>query len=78
VLQELMTNMRKHSAATLVVLKFKQENNKLTIEYTDNGLGCELKKQVGLKNTETRMESINGSIIFDSRINKGFKAKITV
>ncbi len=78
VLQELMTNMRKHSDATLVVLTFKQENNKTTIQYTDNGIGCELEKKVGLQNTETRMESINGSINFESNINKGFKAKISI
>jgi signal transduction histidine kinase len=78
VLQELMTNMRKHSKANIVVVGFNKIKNKTHIKYTDNGVGCELALKGGLQNTENRMESINGSIIFESALNKGFKAVITV
>lgn len=78
VLQELLINMRKHSKATLVALSFKQEGHKLVVNYTDNGQGCELKKQNGLHNTENRIHSISGSIIFESEPQKGFKAKIVI
>jgi len=78
VLQELMTNMRKHSKASIVILTFSQEKNKIHIKYQDNGVGCALKKQMGLQNAENRIASINGSIIFDTEINKGFKVKITI
>ena len=53
VLQELMTNMRKHSKATLVVVKFNQDNRKISVSYNDNGIGCNLVKNNGLRNTET-------------------------
>jgi tetratricopeptide (TPR) repeat protein len=76
VLQELMTNMKKHSKANIVVLVFKKENNKISINYKDNGVGCTLKKYNGLQNTENRIETINGTITFDSSTNNGFKVNI--
>lgn len=78
VLQELMTNMRKHSRATIVVITAKQSGKKLDVTYTDNGVGSELKKRTGLLNTENRIRSVNGTIIFESSINKGFTAKISL
>ncbi|WP_282122122.1 tetratricopeptide repeat-containing sensor histidine kinase [Algibacter mikhailovii] len=78
VLQELMTNMKKHSKANIVVIGFEQIKHKTQIEYKDNGVGCALSIKGGLQNTENRMASINGSINFESSINKGFKAVITI
>ncbi|WP_452233161.1 tetratricopeptide repeat-containing sensor histidine kinase [Lacinutrix sp. MEBiC02595] len=78
VLQELMTNMKKHSGASIVVLVFHKENKKISINYKDNGVGCILKKYNGLQNTENRIETINGTITFDSSTNNGFKANIII
>ncbi|MHA7058670.1 tetratricopeptide repeat-containing sensor histidine kinase [Aquimarina sp. M1] len=81
VLQELMTNMQKHSKADLVAVVFKNEKNKILIKYSDNGVGIqkeEIKSKNGLRNTEKRMLAINGTIIFDSEKNKGFKAEIVI
>ena len=77
-LQELMTNMKKHSNATFVVLVFNQKNNKVFIDFKDNGIGCNLKKNTGLQNVENRIKTANGTITFDTEINKGFSAKITI
>lgn len=71
-----MVNMRKHSKANLVGLTFEQNGAKLLISYSDNGMGSQLKKQLGLQNMENRMRSIGGSITFDTEPNKGFKSKI--
>lgn len=78
VLQELMTNMRKHSNATMVALLFHQDKNNVVLEYKDNGQGCNLKKNTGLRNAENRIASINGTITFESQPNKGFKVKIKI
>jgi signal transduction histidine kinase len=78
VLQELMTNMKKHSNATLVALTFNHAKKKITVEYSDNGVGCTIKKHVGLQNAENRIKTIKGTIIFDSQTNQGFKTKIIV
>ncbi|WP_171017273.1 tetratricopeptide repeat protein [Maribacter sp. ACAM166] len=78
VLQELMTNMRKHSMASSVALIFSKEGSKIEVKYRDNGIGCDLLKKNGLQNTESRIVSINGTINFESKKNDGFKATITI
>ncbi|SDB58792.1 Tetratricopeptide repeat-containing protein [Flavobacteriaceae bacterium MAR_2010_188] len=76
VLQELLINMKKHSQASVVLLVFKTAPNMLTINYSDNGIGCQLKKGTGLNNIEQRIKSINGELVLSSNVGKGFKATI--
>ena len=78
VLQELMTNMKKHSNASITVLTFSKEKANIIINYKDDGVGGDLKKKSGLQNAENRILSVNGTIIFESEINKGFKATIKI
>lgn len=78
VLQELLTNMKKYSMATLVILKFEQKSGKIRIEYVDNGKGCVLNKSNGLHNAENRIHDINGTITFETSPGNGFKATIIV
>lgn len=79
VLHELMVNMKKHSNASVVVIKFENNPNSLFIDYSDNGKGCENSKlKNGLQNMENRIMAINGTITFDTEPNKGFKVKITM
>ena len=66
VIQELLTNMKKHSSATIVVFDFNKQGRKLRVQYTDNGVGSNLKKQNGLHSS------------FKSQINEGFSALIIV
>src|SRR5690606_5988152 len=76
VLQELLTNMKKHSQATLVVLSFQTEKNNLNIFYTDNGIGItenQLNTKNGIQITENRIEKLKGSISFVCEPNKGLK-----
>ncbi|WP_078798679.1 tetratricopeptide repeat-containing sensor histidine kinase [Elizabethkingia miricola] len=77
VLQELMTNMKKHSKATRVVIRMNRINEEITVRYTDNGVGCDkLSPKNGIKNTGNRMESIGGTINFDGVSGEGFKAEL--
>ncbi len=80
VLQELMVNMKKHSQAQLVVLKFENTQKTLLINYKDNGKGCEKSKIIknGLQNMENRILAIKGTITFETEPNKGFKVNITM
>ncbi|WP_316834479.1 tetratricopeptide repeat protein [Pedobacter nutrimenti] len=79
ILQELMVNMRKHSGASNVAVRFEQKQNKINIYYTDNGIGMpeEMRFNNGLKNTGTRIESIRGEINFDTKVEKGLKIQIS-
>ena len=78
VVQELMTNMQKHSLADLVSLSFEKKGNKVITKYADNGVGTKLKKGNGLQNVESRIKMVNGSIKFESEINNGFHVQIIV
>ncbi|MCW2119609.1 hypothetical protein [Flavobacterium sp. 7A] len=80
VLQELMINMKKYSQATFVVIGFDSQENRLLIEYSDNGIGFteKLILKNGLQNAENRIHAINGLLTFDTQTQKGFKATINV
>lgn len=76
VLQELLVNMKKYSEATLVLVTFSVEKNKLSVAYQDNGKGVEnFSVKNGLQNMEIRIKSVGGFITFESKQEKGFKAK---
>lgn len=80
ILRELMINMKKHSGAGNVVLRFERNDKKLDIQYTDDGKGlpdnCQFKN--GLTNTENRITSINGSISFDTSTQKGLTIQLSI
>ncbi|WP_196889163.1 hypothetical protein [Aureivirga sp. CE67] len=78
IVQELLINMKKHSEAKMVVLKFKESEEELEINYKDNGVGFDLKTKKIRPNVETRIFSINGCVNFESENNKGFKAEIKI
>ncbi len=79
IIQELMVNMKKHSQASNVVMRFESVGEEIKIYYTDNGIGMPKQKQFnnGLRNTGNRIEEINGAIIFDTEVEKGLKIQIS-
>jgi two-component system, NarL family, sensor kinase len=81
--QELTSNCIKYANATQVDFNIIEdiENKTLKIKYEDNGIGLDMNthqfsKGIGLKNIESRVISMNGSISFESQVNKGFMCKI--
>ena len=79
ILQELMVNMKKHSGANNVVLKFEQVGNQVNIYYTDDGVGIKGIPTFnnGLTNTGNRIEGIDGKITFDTKNDRGLKVHIS-
>ena len=80
ILQELMVNNRKHSHATLTGIRFRMERDWVRIEYTDNGHGMDLgvrQRRNGLRNVENRIETIGGTITFESEPTKGLSALVS-
>lgn len=76
VLQELMTNMKKHSIATQVFMRFSSKGKNLQILYSDNGIGFPKNGIIasnGLQIAETRIQSINGTLNFETNQGKGLK-----
>lgn len=78
ILQELLTNMKKHSNATMVVLSFEEKSKHLWLKYVDNGVGSDLRKRSGLLNVENRIKALDGNVTFESKPHKGFKATIKI
>lgn len=78
VIQELLVNMKKHSQANVVVIRFTQKRSQLKVNYSDNGIGSKGIVGNGLLNTENRIKNCNGSFIFETKPNAGFKAEIVI
>lgn len=83
ILRELMVNMKKHSEAKSVVLKFDYRDNLVTILYQDDGkgLGPSVQYGHGLTSTENRIKKLNGSIIFeplDEGLKKGLRIHLSI
>lgn len=79
VLNELLVNMKKHSAAKNVVIQFKIENATCLINYRDDGLGFppEIEFGNGLNNTVSRIKSLKGQVIFGKSEKKGASVAIS-
>ncbi|MBC8757151.1 tetratricopeptide repeat protein [Kordia sp. YSTF-M3] len=79
VLQELLTNMKKHSEASLVGITFTKIKKNIIIKYVDNGKGTTKANTLlknGLANVENRIAEINGTITFETSPENGFKTEI--
>jgi len=79
IIRELLVNMRKHSSATIVSFRFERTENNISISYSDNGIGIsgDVVYKNGLSSTVSRIETIGGAIIFDTKTEKGLKINIS-
>ncbi|SEM74049.1 hypothetical protein SAMN05421856_10670 [Chryseobacterium taichungense] len=79
IIRELLVNMRKHSGANAVSFRFEKINDTISIYYSDNGIGIpgDIMYKNGLSSTVSRIESIHGEIIFDTKTEKGLKINIS-
>ena len=81
ILQELMINMKKHSQASFVSVSFSTIETGLKVCYSDNGVGAHPKELIcknGLRNTESRIRAIDGTITFESEEGNGFRSEIQI
>lgn len=75
-LKEAVTNVVKHSEATICEVAFKQTEDEVSIVVQDNGKGMKEGPSVGsgLKGMRERLEFVNGSLL--SEVNNGTKLTI--
>jgi signal transduction histidine kinase len=83
ILQELINNSIRHGKAKNINLDLKTKNSKLHLCYSDDGIGFDLKraqmqKGLGMKNVESRVELLNGTLKIKSKINTGATFTINI
>lgn len=82
IIQELVTNILRHSEASTASLQLIQHENELTLMVEDNGKGfdCKALKNVGigLKNIQSRVDYLNGTINIDSQPQKGSTVTVEI
>ncbi len=76
ILQELINNSIRHGKAKNINLVLETSNSKLYLNYSDDGVGfntkkSQLKKGLGLKNIESRVELLNGILKISSENKSG-------
>lgn len=81
IIQESLHNIYKHAHANSVSISFHLENNVICLTIVDDGSGFDVNKAksgIGLKNMNTRISEINGSISIASEKETGTTVTIEV
>lgn len=80
VLQELMVNMKKHSEANSVVVRFQRAEDCIKIHYQDTGIGLpdDVVYGNGLTSTGNRIKNMRGAITFVSEAGKGLRVEVAI
>lgn len=77
IIRELITNNLKYAQASETTISVTLENQKLSLDYIDNGIGIsEFKKGTGFKNIEERVHALKGTL--DIQNNNGLKVNINL
>jgi signal transduction histidine kinase len=72
--QEALQNIHKYANAKNCEITFANQDNQLQIKIKDNGAGFDSEKSasgIGIKNMNSRVQSINGKINIESKIGEG-------
>ena len=81
IFQETLQNIRKYAKADIVAAHISKDENYIHIEITDNGIGFNVKKSksgIGLKNIQSRVTMINGTLEIKSNIGKGTQINLII
>jgi signal transduction histidine kinase len=79
--QELINNTLKYSRARNVSIGLVKSKDSLSLMYEDDGVGYDIhmvKKGDGLRNIQTRVKSLRGTVEFDSMPNAGARTTIEI
>lgn len=87
IVQEILTNIAKHSQATQVSIQLFKRNNILALTVSDNGIGFDMEKlskreeqeaHFGLRNIQERVEFFGGKLYIDSAMGKGTEISVEI
>ncbi len=82
ILQELMNNSLRHGKATEIWIAFTNKEGVNVCDYEDNGIGFDSKsdenqKGLGMKNIDSRISFLEGTIKITSEVNNGIIVNFT-
>jgi signal transduction histidine kinase len=85
IVQEALTNVRKHSKATAVGVTFERNGNELRVTIADNGHGFEPAHlpstgwpRFGLQTMRERAEAVGGTLDIDTAPGKGTRVHVLI
>lgn len=80
ILQEIITNIIKHSQATEVIIQMYEHADSIQLMVEDNGIGFTevAQKGIGLKSIESRVHHLGGEVDIDSRVGVGTTININL
>jgi signal transduction histidine kinase len=85
VISELINNTIKHAKANLITINIEAKDQRIRVEFKDNGIGFDTEKimsdkrvGIGLKSIISRIKSINGNCQFSSEEGSGFRIIIEI
>jgi two-component system, NarL family, sensor kinase len=83
IVQELSSNCIKYAKANTISISIQKEDDTICLTYKDDGTGVDMErltahKGIGLKNIESRVIVLNGTVTFISAPGKGFTCSIII
>ena len=85
ILQEALSNIRKHAQANYVTIHFKNDIERIYLCIQDNGIGFNYKNQkadqghhIGLSIMQERIQQVNGIFHIESNINQGTRIEVSI
>jgi signal transduction histidine kinase len=82
ILQESLTNVGRHSKASLVVVELKEMDDLMVLKITDNGKGIDRsngrEKSLGLLGMRERARMLGGKLSIQSRIGAGTSIELQI
>jgi signal transduction histidine kinase len=81
ILREGLTNIRKHSGASIVKLSGWVENRQIVLSIKDNGCGFDphqISNGLGLTGIAERVEILGGKLNIKSNLNQGTSIQVTI
>jgi signal transduction histidine kinase len=76
IIQEMVNNTLKYANAKNIIIRIQSVNNRLMLEYSDDGKGFDLvkledSKSIGLKSIQSRVNFLNGQVSVSSQPGEG-------
>jgi signal transduction histidine kinase len=74
ILQELLKNAINHSECSLIEIAINNYEKEMTVVFEDNGTGFDMNEKkfgIGLRNIQSRVNTLNGNLIIDAKLGRG-------